>query len=145
MANDKQWVVEEVKEGFQFDPIAPGRYAEGVLLLGIPKIIVVSATLRPKTMYMMGIGKENFEFKEFDSVILTENAVQYTTFRQCEWTNEVLTSACYTFVLTRLLPNGGIERESFRLLATSGKTMLGLQVDSGNPCSSTPKGKRPRK
>lgn len=67
LANEREWVVEEIKEGFQFDPVRPGRYAESTLLLRIPKIIVVSATLRPKTMYMMGIGKENFEFKEFDS------------------------------------------------------------------------------
>lgn len=67
LANDREWVVEEVKEGFQFDPVRPGRYSESTLLLRTPKIIVVSATLRPKTMFMMGIGKDNFEFKEFDS------------------------------------------------------------------------------
>lgn len=67
MANPKEWVVEETKEGYVFDPIRPGRYAEATLLLRIPKIVVVSATLRPKTMYMIGIGKENFEFKEYDS------------------------------------------------------------------------------
>lgn len=67
LANDKEWVVEEVKEGYQFDPVRPGRYSESTLLLRVPKIIVVSATLRPKTMYMIGLGKDNFEFKEFDS------------------------------------------------------------------------------
>lgn len=66
-ANIKEWVVEEVADGYQFDPVSPGRYAESTLLLKVPKIIVISATLRPKTMYMMGIGKENFEFREFDS------------------------------------------------------------------------------
>lgn len=66
-ANMKEWVVEEAKEGYQFDPIRPGRYAESTLLLKIPKIIVVSATLRPKTMYMIGIGKDNFTFREFET------------------------------------------------------------------------------
>lgn len=66
-ARAKDWVVEEVEQGFQFDPIRPGRYAESTLLLKVPSIICVSATVRPKTMYMSGIGKDNFEFREFDS------------------------------------------------------------------------------
>lgn len=61
------WIVEQRPEGYQFDPIRPGRYVEAALLLRIPKVIVVSATLRPKTMFMTGIGKDAFTFQEFDS------------------------------------------------------------------------------
>ncbi len=61
------WVVDEIDGGFQFDPIRPGRYAESNLLFNIPSIIVVSATVHPKTMYMIGMGKDTFEFREFDS------------------------------------------------------------------------------
>lgn len=61
------WVVDEVENGFQFDPIRPGQYAEGVLHQRTPKIIVVSATLRPKTMYMLGFGQPSFDFREFPS------------------------------------------------------------------------------
>lgn len=63
------WVVEhrEGEQIYQFDPIRPGRYAEAALLLKIESIIVVSATLREKTMFMMGVGRESFDFKEFDS------------------------------------------------------------------------------
>lgn len=63
----KDWVVDEVEQGYQFDPIRAGRYAESTLLLKVPKIIVMSATLRPKTMYMMGMSKDSFRFTEFDS------------------------------------------------------------------------------
>jgi Rad3-related DNA helicase len=66
-ANPQHWIVEETPTGFQFDPIRPGRYAESTLLLDIPKIIVISATLRPKTMYMIGMGKDKFDYYEFDS------------------------------------------------------------------------------
>lgn len=67
-ANAQEWIVEEIpSEGFKFDPLRPGRYAEAGLLFRIPSIIIASATLRPKTMFMMGIGKDNFDFKEFDS------------------------------------------------------------------------------
>jgi Rad3-related DNA helicase len=65
--NPREWIVDEIEGGFQFDPIRPGRYAEAALLLRVPKIIIASATLRPKTMFMLGISKDKFEFKEFDS------------------------------------------------------------------------------
>ena len=66
-ASAKDWVVDVVETGYQFDPIRPARYAEAALLLKVPKIICVSATLRPKTLWMTGIGKESYQFKEFDS------------------------------------------------------------------------------
>jgi ATP-dependent DNA helicase DinG len=66
-ATADNWVVDETKEGYQFDPIRPGRYAESTLLLRIPTILFISATLRPKSLYMLGIAKDHFEYKEFDS------------------------------------------------------------------------------
>ena len=66
-ANPREWIVEEVEAGYQFDPIRPGKYAEAALLFRIPKIIAVSATIRPKTMYMIGIGKDNFEEEGFEN------------------------------------------------------------------------------
>lgn len=66
-ANANNWVVDEVERGYQFDPVRVGRYAEATLLLHVPSIVVVSATLRPKTLYMLGVSKEAFDFKEFDS------------------------------------------------------------------------------
>ena len=66
-ANSKEWIVDEIEQGYQFDPIRPGRYAEAALLLRVPKIVFISATIRPKSMYMVGISKDQFDFKEFDS------------------------------------------------------------------------------
>lgn len=66
-ARPDDWVVDQVEEAFQFDPIRPARYAEGMLLFRLERIIIVSATIRPKTMFMLGIGRENFDFVEFDS------------------------------------------------------------------------------
>lgn len=66
-ANVADWIVEEREEGYQFDPIRPARYSEGALLLRVPNIIIISATLRPKTMFMIGLGKQAFDFQEFDS------------------------------------------------------------------------------
>lgn len=61
------WVVEEFEKGFQFDPVRPGRYAESALLLRVPSVVIVSATLRPKTLFMAGQGADTFDFREFDS------------------------------------------------------------------------------
>lgn len=65
--NPANWIVEEGDKGFQFDPVRPGRYAESSLLLRVPNIIIVSATLRPKTLFMLGQGKDTFDFREFPS------------------------------------------------------------------------------
>ena len=66
-ASPKDWIVEQIEDGYQFDPIRPARYAEAALLLRVPRIIFVSATLRPKTMFMCGLPKEAFDFCEFNS------------------------------------------------------------------------------
>ena len=61
------WVVEEVRNGWQFDPISAGRYAESALLLKVPEIVVVSATLTKKSLFRMGVGTKDFDFIEFES------------------------------------------------------------------------------
>lgn len=66
-ANPNNWVVDEIERGYQFDPVRVGRYSESALLLGVPSVLVVSATLRPKTLYMIGVGKDHYDFQEFAS------------------------------------------------------------------------------
>lgn len=66
-ARPVDWVVEEGYKSFIFDPIFPGRYAESTLLLRVPNIIILSATLRPKTLALMGIAQEHYDFREFSS------------------------------------------------------------------------------
>lgn len=66
-ANPTNWIADVHDKGYVFDPIQPGRYAEAALTLRVPSIVVVSATLRPKTMHMIGMGNDHFDFMEFDS------------------------------------------------------------------------------
>lgn len=66
-ANPFNWVVEEIYKGYQFDPIAPGRYAESALLLKVPDVTFISATLIPKTLYMIGIAQSQFEMVDYPS------------------------------------------------------------------------------
>lgn len=66
-AAPQNWVVDSIEQGYQFDPVRVGAYSEGALLLRVPSVLVVSATLRPKTLFMIGVGRDQFDFKEFDS------------------------------------------------------------------------------
>jgi Rad3-related DNA helicase len=68
------WVVEE-RAGqrggaryWTFDPVWPGLYAEKTLFVGIPKVILLSATLRPKTMGLLGVPSSEFNFHEWPRV-----------------------------------------------------------------------------
>lgn len=65
--NPTNWVRDEWEYGWQFDCINPARYAESLLFLKIPKVSLLSATIRPKTMKMLGIH-DDFEFREFPAI-----------------------------------------------------------------------------
>lgn len=66
-ARAEDWIVEELEDGYQFDPIRPARYAENNLFLRIPKIVAVSATLTPKSLYIIGMSKRDYTFHEYPS------------------------------------------------------------------------------
>jgi Rad3-related DNA helicase len=67
LAKPVDWVVEESSAGFTFDPVRPGRYTEPALFMRIPHIVLISATIRPKTLYLLGQAKGSFDYWEFDS------------------------------------------------------------------------------
>lgn len=71
--NPDSWVL-EMKPGtnwgrqFDFDCIWPGAFAESRLFLGVQKVVLMSATLRPVVMQMLGLKKEAYEFREWPRV-----------------------------------------------------------------------------
>lgn len=64
----------EKKEGtrvgrvWNFDIIWPGRYAEQYLFCRVPKVVLMSATVRPKTMGLLGVESSQFEFREWPRI-----------------------------------------------------------------------------
>lgn len=60
------WVGEDIGKAIRFEPIWPAGYAEGFLFLGIQRIVLVSATVRPKTADVLGCG-EDYRFEEYPS------------------------------------------------------------------------------
>lgn len=66
--SDGEWICEMEVGGrygrtWRFDPVFPGKYAERYLFCGVRSVVMMSATLKPKTMAMLGVGKEKFEFR----------------------------------------------------------------------------------
>lgn len=69
----KNWVCEMhegTKYGRQwvFDCIWPGAWAESRLFLGIKKVVLLSATLRPAALTMLGIKKDQYSFREWPRI-----------------------------------------------------------------------------
>lgn len=63
----KSWVAKENGPSVRFDPLWPKHYAESALFRGVKKIILVSATVRPKTAELLGIHAKDTNFREFPS------------------------------------------------------------------------------
>lgn len=61
------WIVAPIESGYKFDPIQVVQYAERILFRNIKRVVLVSATLRPKTIHMLGQAKNTFGFYEFPS------------------------------------------------------------------------------
>lgn len=73
IANGKgQWVHEASRDRrgrrvVRFDPVWPGEYAESALFVSTPKVVLTSATIRPKTLELLGIQEQDYEFIEYPS------------------------------------------------------------------------------
>lgn len=77
--NPDMWTVEPRsgnRPGFSFDPVWPGNYSRH-LFQEIPKVVMVSATLRPKTMYLLGLKDNQFTFDEYPSPFSPNDAPIY--------------------------------------------------------------------
>lgn len=69
-----EWVVEVARRGpmgrivAKFDPVWPADYAEEYLFHGITRVVMTSATVRPKTLELLGVRETDVDFVEYPSV-----------------------------------------------------------------------------
>lgn len=75
-----EWVIEEKEEwktplygrahkekSVHFDPLWPRDYAESVLFQQVAKVVLVSATVRPKTAELIGVSSGTSRYREYQS------------------------------------------------------------------------------
>lgn len=71
---EDDWIVDEQQDrdtgdqyAVKFAPLNPARYAEQALWRGVQKIVLMSATIRPKTAELLGIDPSEMVFTEYPS------------------------------------------------------------------------------
>jgi len=64
---DSNWVWEVSRKGVSFTPIRPGPYCR-TLWSGIPRVLLISATLRPYTLQLLGLSDADYDFREWPAV-----------------------------------------------------------------------------
>lgn len=62
------WVWEPDPKGVTFECIWPGKYTKSVLFSGVQRVVLISGTVRPYTLKLLGIGKKDYKFKEWPKV-----------------------------------------------------------------------------
>jgi Rad3-related DNA helicase len=65
--NPPRWCVSRSNQGYHLEPVWASHYAEDLLYRKIPKVILVSATMVPKTMALLGIPKPEADYYEYPS------------------------------------------------------------------------------
>jgi len=67
---DAQWVAyrDDKTRIWTFTPAWPARYAEQALFRDVPKVLLTSATVRPKTAHYLGIPRSELQVLEYPSV-----------------------------------------------------------------------------
>ncbi len=79
-ADPAAWAFEREERSIpsvRFEPIDPAPYAERILFRGIPKVLLMGATVRPQTLRELGIRDEEANFFESDSPIPVERRPIY--------------------------------------------------------------------
>jgi Rad3-related DNA helicase len=84
------WVVEREPKRVRIAPVWAAPYAEKYLFLNIPRVVLVSATIKEKTLEYLGVKKEDFQFFEYPSTFpVSRRPVIYVPSVRChhKWTD----------------------------------------------------------
>lgn len=80
--NPDDWVLQEQKgtrwgRQWDFDVIKPGQYARNYLFCGVPKVVIMSATLNKKDLGLLWLGQDDYEFREWRRIFPVQNCPIY--------------------------------------------------------------------
>lgn len=62
-----EWCISREGRELKFEPVWPRQFAEPFLFRSTEKVVLYSATIRPKTAHLLGIGLDQFEFHDYPS------------------------------------------------------------------------------
>lgn len=65
LGRDNNWLWVLTNHGVSFKCVWPGRYAERYLWSGVANVVLMSATLRPKSLSMLGLRGTDYHFREW--------------------------------------------------------------------------------
>lgn len=79
-ADSGDWIVERdviaryglKEQRWKFDSVFPGQYAKDILFCNVPKVVVMSATLKPKSLRYLGLSDEEFAFRAWRRIFPPE-------------------------------------------------------------------------
>lgn len=71
------WLWRLTKSGIAFDCIWPGRYAERYLWSGVPRVVGLSASLRPKALGLLNMRQGDYWFREWARIFPAELSPVY--------------------------------------------------------------------
>ena len=68
-ADADTWGIEYTSrpEGVRFEPLLPTKYAESILFRGLPRVVLLSGTLRPGAIEELGVARGDYAAIEMDS------------------------------------------------------------------------------
>ncbi len=72
------WAWDVGRGTVRFEPISPAQYAEKLLFRGIPKVLLLSATLRPESAKELGLEADVSNYTEMGSPFPVENRLVYS-------------------------------------------------------------------
>src|SRR3990167_5046576 len=72
-AQGDDWIVERENKSrwgrqWKFDSVFPGKYAEKYLFCGVKNVLLMSATLKPKTMNLLGLKTGEFKYRAWKRI-----------------------------------------------------------------------------
>jgi len=77
MCGDGEWVVQVGDDNHTLECLWPAPYAEPYLFHGIPKILLMSATMTPKTATLLGVDDDQLDYQEFNSTFIPTDSPVY--------------------------------------------------------------------
>ncbi len=96
----EDWIVDRNSDAWEFNPIWPAKLARSILYRFAKRVLFVSATLRPKTMELLGVTPNGSNFIEIPSVFDSERCLVHLI--SCEYVNHRMSSAQTAYWLSRI-------------------------------------------